>query len=125
MRALVCAQSLEGPPLCVRATLHMREGIAFYSWYNISDPPLWDFAQSLDSVELAYPTVRRDCRRFRRRPAGACAARLSDDVREMRKYYDAFTGSKEMEGGEARRIRERCFTRLTPGQLLDTTIDKV
>ena len=22
-----------------------------------------------------------------------------DDVREMRKYYDAFTGSKEMEGG--------------------------
>ena len=48
-----------------------------------------------------------------------------DDVREMRKYYDAFTGSKEMEGGEARRIRERCFTRLTPGQLLDTTMDKV
>ena len=48
-----------------------------------------------------------------------------DDVREMRKYYDAFTGSKEMEGEEARRIRERCFTRLTPGQLLDTTMDKV
>ena len=22
-------------------------------------------------------------------------------------------------------IRERCFTRLTPGQLLDTTMDKV
>ena len=63
MRALVCAQSLEGPPLCVRATLHMREGIAFYSWYNISDPPLWDFAQSLDSEKLAYPCGERCGRR--------------------------------------------------------------
>jgi len=49
-----------------------------------------------------------------------------DDVREMRKYYDIFTGSATMDGDseEAQAIRERCFTRLTPGQLLDTTMDK-
>ena len=50
-----------------------------------------------------------------------------EDVREMRKYYDAFTGSDTMDqdSEEARMIRERCFTRLTPGQLLDTTMDKM
>ena len=49
-----------------------------------------------------------------------------DDVREVRKYYDIFTGSETMdESEEAIAIRERCFTRLTPGQLLDTTMDKV
>ena len=53
MRALVCAQSLEGPPLCVRATLHMREGIAFYSWYNNSDPPLWDFPRNRLTLKRA------------------------------------------------------------------------
>ena len=46
-------------------------------------------------------------------------------VRECRKYYDIFTGSATMGGSdEAQAIRERCFTRLTPGQLLDTTMDK-
>ena len=51
----------------------------------------------------------------------------ADDVREMRKYYDAFTGSGTMDenSAEAQAIRERCFTRLTPGQLLDTTMNKV
>ena len=50
-----------------------------------------------------------------------------EDVREMRKYYDAFTGSDTMDqdSEEAKMIRERCFTRLTPGQLLDTTMDKM
>ena len=50
-----------------------------------------------------------------------------DDVREMRKYYDIFTGSQTMESDseEAAAIRDRCFTRLSPGQLLDTTMDKV
>jgi len=50
----------------------------------------------------------------------------ADDVREMRKYYDAFTGSATMDGSsaEAQAIRDRCFTRLTPGQLYDTTMDK-
>ena len=49
-----------------------------------------------------------------------------DDVREGRKYYDIFTGSNTMgDSEEARAIRERCFTRLSPGQLLDTTMDKV
>ena len=49
-----------------------------------------------------------------------------DDVREVRKYYDIFTGSETMDDSdEAVAIRERCFARLTPGQLLDTTMDKV
>jgi len=49
-----------------------------------------------------------------------------DDVREVRKYYDIFTGRSTMDDSdEARAIRERCFERLTPGQLLDTTMDKV
>jgi len=49
----------------------------------------------------------------------------ADDVRECRKYYDIFTGSETMGGSdEAQAIRDRCFTRLTPGQLLDTTMDK-
>jgi len=49
-----------------------------------------------------------------------------DDVRECRKYYDIFTGSETMDDSseEAQAIRERCFTRLTPGQLLDTTMNK-
>jgi fructose-1,6-bisphosphatase I len=49
-----------------------------------------------------------------------------EDVREMRKYYAIFTGSAAVEGDceEAAAIRARCFTRLTPGQLLDTTMDK-
>ena len=49
-----------------------------------------------------------------------------EDVREVRKYYDIFTGSETMDENseEAQRIRERCFARLTPGQLLDTTMDK-
>jgi fructose-1,6-bisphosphatase I len=50
----------------------------------------------------------------------------SDDVRECRKYYDAFTKSdREDDSEEAKAIRARCFTRLTPGQLIDTTMDKV
>ena len=50
-----------------------------------------------------------------------------EDVRELRKYYDIFTGSDTMDGDseEAKAIRERCFTRLSPGQLLDTTMNKV
>ncbi|KAL1508552.1 hypothetical protein AB1Y20_004651 [Prymnesium parvum] len=48
-----------------------------------------------------------------------------DDVRECRKYYDAFTGSQAVMGPEALAIRERCFTRLKPGQLLDTDMDTV
>ena len=48
-----------------------------------------------------------------------------DDVREMRKYYDVFTSKSAKAGSvEAKAIRARCFTRLTPGQLLDTTMDK-
>ena len=30
----------------------------------------------------------------------------------------------EGDSAEAQAIRERCFTRLTPGQLVDTTMDK-
>lgn len=49
----------------------------------------------------------------------------SEDVREMRKYYDAFTGSNTMDdSNEAAAIRARCFSRLSPGQLVDTTMDK-
>jgi fructose-1,6-bisphosphatase I len=49
-----------------------------------------------------------------------------DDVRECRKYYDAFTGSETMgDSEEAQAIRKRCFTRLTPGQKLDTDMDTV
>jgi len=49
----------------------------------------------------------------------------SDDVREARKYYDAFTGSLTMDGSdEAQAIRARCFTRLVPGQLIDTSMNK-
>ena len=47
-----------------------------------------------------------------------------DDVRECRKYYDIFTGSGADRSEEAEAIRQRCFARLTPGQLLDTTMDK-
>mmetsp|Transcript_34270 Transcript_34270/g.63928 ORF Transcript_34270/g.63928 Transcript_34270/m.63928 type:complete len:535 (+) Transcript_34270:80-1684(+) len=48
-----------------------------------------------------------------------------DDVRECRKYYDIFTGSQTMDDSEeAKNIRARCMTRLTPNQLLDTTMDK-
>mmetsp|Transcript_18147 Transcript_18147/g.36955 ORF Transcript_18147/g.36955 Transcript_18147/m.36955 type:complete len:486 (+) Transcript_18147:39-1496(+) len=48
-----------------------------------------------------------------------------NDVRECRRYYDAFTSSATMDNDseEARAIRARCFSRLTPGQLLDTTMD--
>jgi len=47
-----------------------------------------------------------------------------DDVRECRRYYDAFTSTATMDDSEeARSIRTRCFSRLTPGQLLDTTMD--
>lgn len=50
----------------------------------------------------------------------------SDDVRECRKYYDAFTSTAAMGGSEeAEALRLRCFTRLKPGQLVDTTMDKV
>ena len=49
----------------------------------------------------------------------------ADDVRECRKYYDVFTSKSAKAGSvEAKAIRARCFTRLTPGQLLDTTMDK-
>eukprot|EP00908_Phaeocystis_cordata_P009722 Transcript_20515.p1 GENE.Transcript_20515~~Transcript_20515.p1 ORF type:complete len:385 (-),score=108.46 Transcript_20515:248-1402(-) len=48
-----------------------------------------------------------------------------DDVKECRRYYDAFTASATMDGSdEAKAIRARCFTRLTPGQLVDTTMTK-
>jgi len=47
-----------------------------------------------------------------------------DDVRECRSYYDAFTSSATMDDSEeAIAIRARCFSRLTPGQLVDTTMD--
>jgi len=47
-----------------------------------------------------------------------------DDVRECRRYYDAFTSTATMDDSEeARTIRVRCFSRLKPGQLLDTTMD--
>ena len=45
---------------------------------------------------------------------------------QCRGYYDIFTGSNTMgDSDEAAAIRARCFTRLTPGQLLDTTMDRV
>ena len=45
---------------------------------------------------------------------------------QCRGYYDIFTGSNTMgDSDEAAAIRARCFTRLTPGQLLDTTMDKM
>ena len=45
---------------------------------------------------------------------------------QCRGYYDIFTGSETMgDSDEAAAIRARCFTRLTPGQLLDTTMDRV
>merc|ERR1712176_1087960 len=49
-----------------------------------------------------------------------------DDVRECRKYYDVFTRSDKVDDSEdAKALRARCFEYLTPGQLIDTTMDKV
>jgi len=47
------------------------------------------------------------------------------DVRECRRYYEAFSSSATVGDDPAKQaIRERCFTRLKPGQLLDTTMDR-
>ena len=46
-------------------------------------------------------------------------ASMNHALVEMHKRY------VDQDSEEARMIRERCFTRLTPGQLLDTTMDKM
>ncbi|KAL3920462.1 MAG: hypothetical protein SGPRY_005243 [Prymnesium sp.] len=51
-------------------------------------------------------------------------AYLIEQVLECRNYYNAFTSS-DSSSEEAIAIRERCFTRLTPGQLVDTNMDNI
>lgn len=47
------------------------------------------------------------------------------DVRECREYYEAFSSSATVGGDPTKQaIRERCFARLKPGQLVDTSMDR-